>query len=186
MFLITESRSDIDIGFIIGVARYRQFVFELYIWMVNTTKLLTQPGTRFGIVISDRFQRTRVSLKFSESIDPLSVRQALEDLYVNYGPYANISAALYVARTQLFNETNGDREDAPNLAVLITDGTANIDRGNTIPYAQDLHRDGIRVVCIGIKSNRRISKYSFFLKNSPKHVVLGRFSLLPCITGSLN
>ena len=40
----------------------------------------------------------------------------------NCGGNTNVSAGLRLARTEIFNNANGDRSDVPNVIVLITDG----------------------------------------------------------------
>ena len=44
---------------------------------------------------------------------------------------------------EMFNATNGDRKGARNVAVIITDGIANIDRWLTVPYAVQARIEGI-------------------------------------------
>ena len=50
----------------------------------------------------------------------------------------------------MFTTLGGDRSDAPDIAIVITDGASNLDMLNTIPYAQDAHRQGITMFAIGI------------------------------------
>ena len=59
------------------------------------------------------------------------VLQAIEMLPFS-GGRTNTQAALAMAMNQLFD---GDREDAPNLLVVFTDGESNIEAQNTIPMA---------------------------------------------------
>ena len=156
MSLITESRSDIDVGFIIRASPFLKSTHVLTMAVPDAIASLAQPGMRIGLVVFG--QRARVSLEFNKNNDPQSLRDALlHDLFVNQSNYVNISAALYVARTQLFNKNNGDREDASSLAVLITDRTY-AQTEETMPSAQDLHREGIRVVSIGIYAQRPMGK----------------------------
>ena len=55
----------------------------------------------------------------------------------------------------MFTPQNGDRPTAPNIAIVITDGVSNLAQKNTIPYAQEAHRQGIRMfaIAIGMKVN---------------------------------
>ena len=77
------------------------------------------------------------------------------------------AGGLQVAHTHMFTEHNGDRANASNVAILITAGVSTIDQNDTIPNAQDLHRDGIRVICIGIGDG--ISEDELSAISSPPH-----------------
>ena len=57
--------------------------------------------------------------------------------------------ALHDARTIIFTPPHGDRPDAPNIVVLLTDGYSN-DRVNTQKEAALLHKAGVRVITVGI------------------------------------
>lgn len=79
-----------------------------------------------------------------------------DDLIQNLSatPYAygrtNTAAALRLLRTEIFKERNGDRPDIPNVAILVTDGESNINNGSTIPEANLVRQQGIRLYAIGI------------------------------------
>lgn len=45
---------------------------------------------------------------------------------------------------------NGDRDDAPNIAMVITDGVSNINSRRTVPEAEESRDIGIHVYAIGI------------------------------------
>ena len=57
--------------------------------------------------------------------------------------------ALHDARTVIFTPQHGDRPNAPNIVVLLTDGYSN-DRVRTQQEAALLHKDGVRVIAVGI------------------------------------
>ena len=66
----------------------------------------------------------------------------------------NTADALWMMRTVIFDPTKsgarGDRPDVPNIAILITDGVSNVNERNTIPFADQAKRDGIRILVIGV------------------------------------
>lgn len=68
------------------------------------------------------------------------------------GGYTNTSGGLRLMHYQQFTLNAGDRENIPNLAIVITDGGYNLDSGRTIPDAQSARADGIRIFSIGITS----------------------------------
>ncbi|KAK3085716.1 hypothetical protein FSP39_007747 [Pinctada imbricata] len=62
----------------------------------------------------------------------------------------NMADALSAVRTAMFIPENGDRPDANNIAILITDGYSNIKDRRTIPEADLTRKDNIEVYTIGI------------------------------------
>lgn len=50
----------------------------------------------------------------------------------------------------MFTPAFGDRPDADNVAILVTDGDSNINYRDTSPAAQDLRDSGAKVIGIGI------------------------------------
>ena len=45
-----------------------------------------------------------------------------------------------------FTTANGDRMEAPNVAIVLTDGVSNVDKQNTIPAANAAKTDGITII----------------------------------------
>jgi len=66
------------------------------------------------------------------------------------GSYTNTSGGIWLMMHEQFTAANGDRADADNIAIVITDGEANKDTTLTIPYAQDAHAKGIKIFSIGV------------------------------------
>ena len=94
-------------------------------------------------------ESAHLKIKLNEYNEHLNLTDAVKTLH--YPGYDTFTAGgLHVARTHMFTKHNGDRVNAPNVAVLITGGVSTVDKEETIPNAQKLHRDGIRVICIGI------------------------------------
>ena len=48
----------------------------------------------------------------------------------------NTADSLKTMREQIFNPARGDRPDAPNIAIILTDGVSNINPRRTIPEAE--------------------------------------------------
>jgi hypothetical protein len=53
-------------------------------------------------------------------------------------------------RTQIFTSQNGDRDDVPNIAIILTDGVSNVNSRETIPEAERVRSEGIHIYAIGI------------------------------------
>ena len=125
---------------------------------------LPKQGTQVGVVVFSNTAELRIRLDKYHDQDMLL--DAVQKLTYP-GFKTDTSAGLHVARTQLFNERYGHRVNASNVAVLITDGVSTIDTSNTIPNARALHKDGVRVICVGIGDN--ISKDEIKAISSPPH-----------------
>ena len=107
-----------------------------------------------------------LSIKLKDYHEHSSLTDAVKRL--DYpGSDSFTAGGLEVARTHMFTKHNGDRVNASNVAVLITGGVSTIEQNDTIPNAQDLHRDGIRVICIGIGDGANEDELSAI--SSPPH-----------------
>ena len=62
----------------------------------------------------------------------------------------NTAAALRSARTNMFQLTNGDRPDAQDIIIFVTDGESNLNADQTLPEARLVHNANIELVGIGI------------------------------------
>ena len=68
---------------------------------------------------------------------------------------------------QQFTSENGDRSNAPNVAIIVTDGMATREVERTQPDAQRAQDDGIEMVSIGITSAVDLPTLQF-LSSDPK------------------
>lgn len=66
------------------------------------------------------------------------------------GGETNTSGALKELQSVQFQQVNGDRPGVPNVAILITDGIANVDVNETIPSALSARAAGIDIIVVGI------------------------------------
>ena len=62
----------------------------------------------------------------------------------------NTSGALRTMYTNMFSNTNGDRPNAQNIGIVVTDGVSNRDEDLTIPEANSARSEGITLFAIGI------------------------------------
>lgn len=102
-----------------------------------------------AVVFSDRGQ---LLFPLNRYYDKASVKAAIMDTAYP-GRNTNTSGGLYIARTQIFNGQNGDRPNVRNVAIVITDGKSTWDNEKTVPYAEDLRKDGVEVITIGITNS---------------------------------
>ena len=68
------------------------------------------------------------------------------------GGTTNTAEALRVLRTEMFVAERGDRPDAINIAVVVTDGKSN-NRKRTLEEAVATRKAGIHIVVIGVGSS---------------------------------
>ena len=151
---------DVDIGFIIdGSGSIRDAnpsdgSFDNWDLLLNFVASiidrLPRSGTQVGAVLfSDRGE---LLFRFNQYPNLEDARDAI--LRTRYpGANTNTSGGLYIARSQLFNVNNGDRPNAPNLAIIITDGKSTFDNDRTIPIAEDLKRDAVQIVSVGVTNS---------------------------------
>ena len=103
---------------------------------------------RFAIITFNTLPVVEVHLK-----DYISNEAGLEYdvLTLDYNPgHTNTAGVLKLIREQVFTFENGDRPAVPNLALIITDGIANINRGLTSVEAVKSKTAGIRHFAVGI------------------------------------
>ncbi len=66
------------------------------------------------------------------------------------GSYTNTSGGLRLMMNEQFIESKGDRRNVKNIAIVLTDGSSNLDVDKTIPDAQDAQNRGIQMFSVGI------------------------------------
>ena len=66
------------------------------------------------------------------------------------GGTTNTAQGIFYAREQQFTAGQGDRPNVPNVMIVITDGRSSVNTSETIPEAMRAHRDGIKVISIGV------------------------------------
>ena len=59
---------------------------------------------------------------------------------------------------EMFTPQHGDRENAPNIGVVITDGESTTESHNTLPEADAARRHGIAMFAIGVGDEVRCDK----------------------------
>lgn len=66
------------------------------------------------------------------------------------GGRTNTASGLEYMKDQLFTAANGDRADAPNFAIVLSDGNSNINQQNTIPMAVQSRNKGINMIAFAV------------------------------------
>lgn len=75
---------------------------------------------------------------------------AAMDLVSYKGYHTNTTGGLYFARTRIFDPKHGDRPDALDVIILITDGIPNYDSDKLQGEVDRIKARGIRLVAVGV------------------------------------
>ena len=117
---------------------------------VSRTFHISSDHVQVGIVSFGNDATLHVQLNDFDNINDLT---AAIDRIPWKDQWTNTSGGIWVTRTRLFSPINGDRPDAPNYGILVTDGESNKDPRLTLPEADTALREGIRLMVVGIGSN---------------------------------
>ncbi len=97
----------------------------------------------------------------------------------------NTSGAIWYTHKHMFTEVNGDRPQAPNVAIVITDGESTRDANLTVQYAIDAKRNGITIVSVGIGSRVNLTELKMIASNESLVYQASNFDSLGLITSQL-
>lgn len=64
----------------------------------------------------------------------------------------NTSGAIWTMKEKMFRADKGDRSNAPNICILVTDGVSNMDEELTVPYATQAKQAGVTIFAVGVGS----------------------------------
>lgn len=77
------------------------------------------------------------------------IMDAIDEIPYRYGS-TNTFGGLKMMRTEFFSAANGDREDVPDVTIILTDGVSNINGRKTIGEAELARAEGIHIYAVGI------------------------------------
>ncbi len=135
--------------------------FQLEIdFAINTTRRLTENNdcVQFGVVL---FGTPIQSPLFLNTYGPNAVTATINDIRAlgTRNTQRNLAEALTEAIDVQFTPQNGDRPGAPNIAIIITDGTTNPNPGTGPSALQEATRaktrsqDPINIFTVGVNGN---------------------------------
>ena len=81
------------------------------------------------------------------------VLQALNYIKFRQGK-TNTASGLQMLRTQLFDRNRGDRDNAPDIGIIVTDGASNVNVENTLPEAIKARDHGIYIIVATVGASR--------------------------------
>jgi hypothetical protein len=104
-------------------------------------------GTHVGLVTYGN--RAHLQFHLNNFTDPGPMKEAVSKCKF-LDENTNTSGGIATALRIMFTKENGDREKAPNIMVIITDGVSTYDNHTTIPNAVAAKNANILVVCVGV------------------------------------
>lgn len=90
----------------------------------------------------------KIEFQIGEHTTAADLQNAISQIKYAYGS-TNTADALKTMATKMFG-TSADRDDAPNVAILVTDGISNINSRRTVPEAETARGNNIKIYTIGI------------------------------------
>lgn len=104
-------------------------------------------ATRVGALTYGNFPELNFHLNAFTTVDEITA--AIDEIQWK-DEETNTSGAIGFMRESMFRRENGDRPNAPNLGIVVTDGESNRDRGLVAPYSRLAKLAGITMFAIGI------------------------------------
>ena len=151
MLYSTDCRKKLDLAFILDSSESmgkRKFQMSLdFVSNVVKQFTLSPADTRISLVTFSGHALVNFDLDAYNNKD-------MADFAIQTTKYlkghTHTADALRIAREVVFQEKYGDRTDAPNVAILLTDGQSNVHPNHTIPQADAAKKAGIWFITIGV------------------------------------
>ncbi|KAH9489252.1 von Willebrand factor A domain-containing protein 2 [Bulinus truncatus] len=104
-------------------------------------------ATQVGVATFSQSSKAEIFLNSYK--DKRALKAAVSGLKYEYGN-TNTASGLKLARLSLFSTAKGNRPNAPDFLIVITDGLSNVNAEDTIPEAQLARKQGIHVIAVGV------------------------------------
>ena len=117
---------------------------------------------------------------FSTNLDLMA---AIDEISFSYGTTFTADA-LRSAREDMFTEGNGDRSEARNIAVLITDGLDNVHARRTLQEVRYARNAGIYIIPIGV-AIKDVDKFVAMATEENGHFLVDRFYNMQYLVGNI-
>ncbi|XP_046575529.1 uncharacterized protein LOC124283588 isoform X3 [Haliotis rubra] len=113
---------------------------------------IDEGNVRIGIVVFGT--KARVEFTLSRFNTTTEIRDAITAITYDHSN-TNVAAALRLTRKRVFTQ-EGDRDNVTNVAILIADGSPNVNTYYTAQEAQQLRNSGVRLIALAITSNPEV------------------------------
>ena len=127
--------------------RLKQFIINVL--ESNRFGRIGRNGVRVALVKYSNKAEIMFTLDRYDNLD--DIKEAILAMPYDDGK-TNISGALRETRRNVFTASAGDRPEAPNVLILISDGTPNVEESGTQEEGQNVRRQDITLVTVGITS----------------------------------
>ncbi|CAC5417435.1 unnamed protein product [Mytilus coruscus] len=142
-----------DVAFLIdssgSIGQHNFRLVKDFVYKVVEELTIGKRHTRTGLVSYST--SARMGFHLDDYITKSGVEDAISSVGYVYGN-TNTAAGIKMVRRSVFNPSRGDRPDAQNFLIIITDGVSNVKAENTIPEAQKAKEEGVHVITIGVGS----------------------------------
>lgn len=141
----------VDIAFVLdasGSIRVERFpkVIETVVSIVEQLQVSFNDTRVAAVSYSDDFVPQFFLNRYNSKQD---VQLALRRIAF-IGGRTNTAAGIQYMKDQIFTEANGDRSDAPNYAIVLSDGNSNINQDQTITRAIQSRNQGITMIAFAV------------------------------------
>ena len=119
---------------------------------------LKSNDVRVGMLVYDTNETVIYHLDKYENSTELAL-YAVWDITTQKMGSTNTAGALQIMRDEMFTPENGDRPEATNVAVLVTDGMSNKNSGRTIQEANAAHDKDIHIYAVGVGLRNIVELY---------------------------
>ena len=110
---------------------------------------ISSDGVNVGIVTFSNSGLVALPLNRYRNIHNLTKAINLDNLPFK-DQMTNYADAIRVTRTKFFREENGDRDSAPNVALLLAEGPSNREKFNIVSEARYAREAGITILAVGV------------------------------------
>ena len=105
---------------------------------------------RVGVTLFEGTGTSRIIFDLNHSFDKSTIRQLLSDIVYKKGSTTDIADTLRYVCQDMFTNNKGDRTEAQNYLVLLTDGKS--DNKKAINQAALCNSRNVRIISVGIGS----------------------------------
>jgi collagen type VI alpha len=141
----------VDIAFVLdasGSIRVERFpiVIDTVVSIVEQLQVSMDDTRIAAVSYSDNYVHQFFLNRYSTKQD---IQLALRRIQF-IGGRTNTASGIEYMKDQIFTAANGDRADAPNFAIVLSDGNSNINQQNTIPMAVQSRNKDITMIAFAV------------------------------------
>ena len=151
-FYLTECSSVIDLLFLLdtsGSTKHEYFVNHIKPFIKNIVDNMNIANDETRIAVLTWGDKPYPQFYLDDYTTKEDVKFAIEELPFSNGR-TNTADALKVGRDTMFVAPKGDRSDAKNLIIVVSDGVSNINSQNTLIEAVKCKISGIHMITVPV------------------------------------